>query len=91
MKPILNIIFSSKIAMLFLLLFILIIAGATFIEDYYDTPTAQQLIYQAHWFEFLMVLLVIQFVGNQVLRKAFTREKLPQLLFHFSFLPAPSP
>ncbi|WP_242135054.1 cytochrome c biogenesis protein [Aestuariivivens marinum] len=86
MRSLLNVLFSSKIAMLFLVLFILIIGAATFIEDYYDTPTAQQLIYQARWFELLMLVLVVQFIGNQVRRKAFSWEKLPQLLFHFSFL-----
>jgi cytochrome c-type biogenesis protein CcsB len=86
MGKFLSLFFSSKLAMLLLVLFILIIGAATFIEDYYDTPTAQQLIYKAHWFELLMIILVIQFIGNQILKKSFTLDKLPQLLFHFSFL-----
>ena len=72
--------------MLLLVLFILIIGTATFIENYYDTPTAQQLIYNAKWFEFLIGILVIQFFGNQLIKKNFTKDKLPQLLFHTSFL-----
>ena len=77
--------FSSKISMLVLFVFILIIGAATFIEEIYDTPTVKLLVYHAKWFEFLMLLLVALFIGNNVHKELFCKEKIPHLIFHFSF------
>jgi cytochrome c-type biogenesis protein CcsB len=81
-----NTLFSSKIAMLFLILFIIIIGSATFIENSYDTATAQQLIYNAGWFELLMLVLVILYIIMMFRKGLLHKEKIPQLVFHFSFV-----
>ncbi len=72
--------------MLLLTAFIIIIGSATIIENTYDTVTAQLLIYKAMWFEFLMLILVVLFIVNMSRKKLFCLEKLPQLIFHFSFI-----
>ncbi|MDF1551239.1 MAG: cytochrome c biogenesis protein ResB, partial [Bacteroidales bacterium] len=67
-------------------IFIIIIGAATFIENTYDTPTAQLLIYHATWFEFLMLVLVVLYIFNMGKKNLFQKSKLPQLIFHFSFV-----
>lgn len=86
MKQFWNTLFSSKVSMLVLSIFIIIIGIATFIENKYDTTTAKLLIYNARWFEFLMLVLVILFIVTTIKKKLFCKEKLPQLIFHFSFI-----
>ena len=64
MRKILNIIFSTRAGIFLLLLFSITIAIATFIENEYDTSTADILIYNAKWFEILLLLIAINFIGN---------------------------
>ena len=61
-------------------------AVATFIENDYGTPTAKALIYNTKWFEFLMLLLVINFIGNVFKYRLFRKEKWPVFLFHIAFV-----
>ena len=81
-----KILFSSKLSMLVLAAFIFIIGTATFIENTYDTSTANRFIYHAKWFEFLMFAILGLYIGKVLKDKLFSKEKLPQLIFHFSFL-----
>lgn len=78
--------FSSKLSMIILSLFVAIIGVATFIEDKYDTATAKLLIYHAAWFEFLMLALVALFIFNTIKNKLFKWDKFPSLIFHLSFI-----
>jgi len=77
---------SSKVSMALLFLFIMIIATATFLEERYDTATAKLLIYNAKWFEALMLALAVLFLINTFTKNLYSRGKLPQLLLHFSFV-----
>ncbi|MCK5704187.1 MAG: cytochrome c biogenesis protein ResB, partial [Cyclobacteriaceae bacterium] len=65
---------------------ILVIAIATFMEDHYDTATSKLLIYDAKWFEFLMFAILVLYIGKMFNNLLFSKEKLPQLILHFSFL-----
>jgi len=85
MKQLWNVLFSSKFAMLLLVIFIITIGGATLIEEAFDTATAKLLIYNALWFELLMLVLVILYITMMFRKKLWYREKIPQLIFHFSF------
>lgn len=69
-----------------LLVYAFAMAYATFLENDYGTPTAKALIYEAKWFELLMVLLILNFVGNIARYKLWKREKWPVLVFHLSFI-----
>lgn len=59
---------------------------ATFLENDYGTPTAKALIYDAKWFELVMVLLMLNFIGNISRYRLWRREKWPVLVFHLSFI-----
>jgi cytochrome c-type biogenesis protein CcsB len=86
MKQFWKSLFSSQFAMPLLGFFIITIGAATFIEEAYDTATAQLLIYNAVWFEVLMFLLVILYIIMMFRKNLLHREKIPQLIFHFSFV-----
>ena len=61
-------------------------AYATFLENDYGTPTAKALIYEAKWFELVMLLLMLNFVGNISRYRLWRKEKWPVLVFHLSFI-----
>ncbi len=61
-------------------------AYATFLENDYGTPTAKALIYEAKWFELIMVLLILNFIGNISRYRLWKREKWPVLVFHLAFI-----
>ena len=86
MRSLWNFIFSSKFSMLLLFVFIIIIGCATFIENSYDTTTVRLLIFNAKWFEILIVILAILYVVNMSRKKLFQKTKIPQLVFHLSFI-----
>jgi cytochrome c-type biogenesis protein CcsB len=86
MKKILDFLYSSRMTVVLLLIFAMVIGAATFVEEKYDTDTAKELIYNSKWFEFLFVLLVVNFAGNIVRYNLFSRKKAPAFLFHFAFI-----
>ena len=79
-------ILSSAFSMLILFLLILVIGTATFIENSFDTNTAKLLFYNAKYFEVLLVILIILYVGLIIKKNLFTKEKAPQLVLHLSFV-----
>ena len=60
----LNILFSTRLTALFFILYPTAMAFGTFIESWYSTDTAKILIYNAWWFELIMVFMAINFFGN---------------------------
>ncbi len=59
-------------------------AVATFIESIYGTPTAWIEVYDALWYEAVMLLLTISLVGIIIKRKMY--KKLGMFLFHSAFV-----
>ena len=86
MKKLLNIIYSPKATLWLLLLMAIAMATATFVEDKYDTETAYKYIYAALWFEAIMVLLAINFIGNIQRYNLLSKKKISGLLFHLAFI-----
>lgn len=83
----LNRLFSSPVlAVLLLFTFAISMAVATFIENDYGTATAWKIIYNAWWFEMVMVGLGISFLTNIFKYKLLRKEKWAVLLFHISFI-----
>jgi len=78
--------FSTRTMTVLLFLFAISMAVATFVENDYDTATAKALIYEAWWFEVLMVWLIILFVGNVKRYQLWTFKKMPVFVFHIAFL-----
>jgi len=86
MKKILNLFFSLKTTLVLFLFLLISLGTATLIEDKYDIITAKLLIYHAKWFELLMLLLAINFIGNIKKHKLFSKKKIGGFLFHSAFV-----
>ncbi|WP_313028170.1 cytochrome c biogenesis protein CcsA [Soonwooa sp.] len=86
MKKIQDILISTRTMATLLLLYAIAMAVATFVENDYGTPTAKALIYEAKWFEAIMFLLILNFIGNIGRYRLLRREKWPVLMFHLAFI-----
>jgi len=86
MKKLQDILISTRTMAVLLLVYAASMAYATFLENDYGTPTAKALIYEAKWFEFVMLLLILNFIGNISRYRLWRREKWPVLVFHLSFI-----
>ena len=86
MKKIQDILISTRTMAVLLLVYAGSMAYATFLENDYGTPTAKALIYEAIWFELVLLLLMLNFVGNISRYRLWRREKWPVLVFHLSFI-----
>lgn len=86
MKKIQDILISTRTMAVLLLVYAFSMAYATFLENDYGTPTAKALIYEAKWFELVMLLLILNFIGNITRYRLWRREKWPVLVFHLSFI-----
>jgi len=86
MKKVIGIIGSMQVMAIMMLIFAVSVGYATFIENDYGTPTAQAVVYKAHWFELLLILLAVNLVINIFRFKMIQQKKLLVLLFHVSFL-----
>jgi cytochrome c-type biogenesis protein CcsB len=79
-------ILSMKSMGLLTLIFAIAIAVATFIENDYGTIGAKSVVYNATWFNILLVVLAINLVSNIQRYKLYKKEKLPLFIFHISFV-----
>ena len=61
-------------------------AFGTFIESWYSTDTAKIWIYNAWWFELILVLFMINFFGNIFKYRLLRKEKWAILMIHLSFI-----
>lgn len=86
MNKILKLLFSTKTTAALFALFAIAMAWATFIENDYGTPVAKALIYNAKWFECIMVLLILNFIGNIKRYQLYQMKKWPILVFHLAFI-----
>ncbi len=78
--------FSMKMMTVGLFVFLIAIAIATFMESAYDIDTARLLVYNALWFEFLLLYLGINLIVNIFRYQMWQKEKVAIFLFHISFL-----
>ena len=81
-----KILFSTRTMTVLLLLYAISMAGATFVENDYDTPTAKTLVYNSTWFEILMLWLIVLFAANIKTYRLTRREKWPLLAFNLAFI-----
>ena len=86
MDKLTNALFSMRAMALGMLVFLVAIARATFIESTYGVQSAKVLIYNALWFEILLAFLSINLIANIIRYKMWVKEKITVLLFHLSFL-----
>jgi len=86
MNKISEFIFSMRMMAVAMIIFLVAIARATFIESIHDIQTAKIMVYNAKWFEILLVYLAICLVVNIFNYRMFKREKIAMLMFHLSFI-----
>ncbi|NIJ44936.1 cytochrome c-type biogenesis protein CcsB [Wenyingzhuangia heitensis] len=86
MKKIWNLIYSTRLMAVLFIAFGTAMAIATFIENDYGTETSKALVYNTWWFEAIMALFVVNFLGNIFKYRLYKRAKWAVLLFHLSFL-----
>ncbi|WGH76112.1 cytochrome c biogenesis protein CcsA [Tenacibaculum tangerinum] len=77
---------SSSLALILLLIFAIAMAVATFIENDYGTAVAWSSIYDAWWFEIVMIGLAISFFLHIFKYNLATKRKWPIFLFHIAFV-----
>ncbi len=86
MKKIFQFITSMPFMGFLLLILAFAMAIATFVESNYGTPAAKALIYNAHWFEVVFLLLGINLIVNFIRFKNYRFKKLSAGIFHLSFI-----
>ncbi len=86
MDKLLSSLFSMRWASVGLIVFLVAIGAATFIESIHGIQAAKITIYNALWFEGLLLYLTLALVSNIFRYKMFTRAKIAMLSFHLSFI-----
>jgi cytochrome c-type biogenesis protein CcsB len=81
-----NTLFSTRLMALLFIVFGVAMGIGTFVESKYSTETARIWIYNAWWFEAIMVFFVINFMGNMFRYRLFRWEKWPVLILHLSWI-----
>jgi cytochrome c-type biogenesis protein CcsB len=78
--------FSMTTTGVLLVVFAIVIAVATFVENDYGTTASKVLVYNAKWFEVLLFLLAFNLTGSVFVNRLLTRKKWPIAMFHFAFV-----
>ncbi|MBF8150903.1 cytochrome c biogenesis protein CcsA [Winogradskyella sp. F6397] len=88
-KKIANFLFSTKLTAFLFIAFAVAMAVGTILDRNMETsptPYTRTLIYNAWWFEAIMVFFVINFIGNIYRFRLFRKEKWATLILHLSFI-----
>ncbi len=86
MRQLFSLLGSMKTMVALMLIFAISIGYATFMENDYGTTTAKAEVYNATWFELLLVLLCVNLIYNMIQFKMYQKHKFLVFLFHISFL-----
>jgi len=86
MKKIVNVLFSTRLTGILFLVFAAAMGIATFIENDFGTQSSKALVYNSWWFELIMVLFVVNFIGNIKRYNLLSKEKIANLIFHLAFI-----
>ncbi|MFI1770529.1 cytochrome c biogenesis protein CcsA [Thalassobellus citreus] len=84
-----KILFSTRLTAILFIVFAAAMATGTILDagqDTSPTPYTRNLIYNAWWFEAIMVFFVINFAGNIFRYRLFKKEKWSTLILHLAFL-----
>ena len=82
----LKFLFSGAFMGILLVVFAVAIGYATFIENDFDPTTARLLVYNARWFEVLLVLMTLNFAGMIFTKRLHTKNKLNILVIHIALI-----
>ncbi len=84
LKKISNKLFSTTASGMYMILFAIAIAAATFVENDFGTSSAQKIIFKARWFELLLVLFAVANLVNMLKFNLIKQKKWATLAFHAS-------
>ncbi len=82
----LNRLFDTKAAGLYILVFAASIGIATFIENDYGTSSAQNVVFKTWWFELLLLLFCITLIVNIVRFRMIPQKKWALFIFHSAMI-----
>ncbi|MDX9812877.1 MAG: hypothetical protein RBU28_10840, partial [Bacteroidales bacterium] len=82
----LRFLFSPFLMGVLLIFFAAAMAAATFLENDFGSGTAFAVIYNAWWFELIILLLAINLIGQIVTFRLYRKEKMTIMLFHLAFI-----
>ena len=85
-KKIASILFSTRTMAILFVTFAIAMGAGTFIESKYNTDTARIWVYNAWWFEGIMLFFMINFIGNIKRYNLLRKEKWATLMLHLSFV-----
>ncbi|MGB1308481.1 MAG: cytochrome c biogenesis protein CcsA, partial [Oceanihabitans sp.] len=84
-----KILFSTRLTAILFILFAAAMAVGTFMDagmDTSPTPYTRNVIYNTWWFEAIMLVFVINFVGNIFRYRLYKKEKWATLTLHLAFV-----
>jgi len=84
-----RILFSTRLTAVLFIAFAAAMATGTFMDagqDTSPTPYTRNLIYNAWWFEAIMGMFVVNFVGNIFRFRLYKKEKWATFILHISFI-----
>ena len=88
-KKILNFLFSTRLTAVLFIVFAVAMAVGTILDRNMDTsptPFTRHYIYNAWWFEVIMVIFVINFIGNIGRYRLWRKEKWSTLILHLAWI-----
>ena len=85
-EKIISLLVSNRLTAILFITFSAAMGIGTFIESMHGTDAARILIYNAFWFEIMMILFLINFISNIKRYNLLSRPKLGILLMHLSWI-----
>ena len=86
MKKVIEFLFSTRFTAVLFSVFAATMGLATFIENDYGTQASKALIYNTWWFELIMLMFLLNFLGNIKRYDLLKKSKLSILVLHLSFV-----
>ncbi|WP_460218546.1 cytochrome c biogenesis protein [Psychroserpens sp. MEBiC05023] len=88
-KKLANILFSTRLTGILFIVYAIAMIVGTFMDagqDTSPTPYSRHYIYNAWWFELIMILFMINFIGNIFRYRLLRKEKWATLILHLAFI-----
>ena len=88
-KKIVNFLFSTRLTAVLFIVFAIAMATGTILDRNMDTsptPFTRHYIYNAWWFETIIVFFIINFIGNIGRYRLWRKEKWATLILHLSWI-----
>ena len=89
LKKLGNILFSNRLTAMLFIVYAMAMAVGTFMDQGQSaspTPYSRTFVYNAWWFEAIMVFFLINFIGNIFRYRLLRKEKWATLTLHLSFI-----